>query len=66
MKKNKNTIRIYNGAAFCPSCSSCPVVEYSPDKKVVIISDPAKPKSGRFTMSVEEYNTLVKNAKPIE
>lgn len=63
--KNNAMRRIYNGASFCESGSCCPVVDYNKDSKTVTISDPAKPKMGRFVMSIEEYNALIKNAKTI-
>lgn len=58
--------RVYNGAAFCANCANCPVVDYHSEKGVVVVHDPAKPEQGAFTMTVEEYNALLKNAKPIQ
>ncbi len=58
-------IRIYNGANFCPDCDECPVIDHLPQKGMVQISDPAKPENGKFTMTVKEYNILLKNAKKI-
>lgn len=67
MKKQfNNLIRVYNGAQFCDEKSCCPVVDYSPEKGSVKISDPAKPRNGTFTMSIKEFNTLIKNAQPIK
>ena len=59
------SIRIYNGANFCPDCDECPVVDYLPAQGLVEVSDPAKPGNGKFTMTVSEYNILLKNAKEI-
>jgi hypothetical protein len=60
------TIRVYNGANFCPDCDECPVVDHLLEKGMVQISDPTKPKSGKFTMTVHEYNLLIKNANKIK
>lgn len=65
MKKENKVKRLYDGAAYCNSCSNCPVVDYHPDQNVIKISDPAKPEKGYFTMTVEEYNTLLEHAKKI-
>lgn len=64
--KIQKTIRIYNGANFCPDCSDCPVIDHLTKKGMVEISDPAKPKNGKFKMTVSEYNILLKNAKKIK
>lgn len=58
--------RIYNGANFCPDCDDCPVIDLTSNGKMVIISDPAKPKNGKFKMTVDEYNILLSNAKKIK
>ena len=63
----KRTI-IYDGAMYCgeDGCScGCPVAEHLPDEGVVEIHDPKKPENGRTRMTVTEYNTLIKNAKPV-
>jgi len=60
----KQSLRVYDGAEFCGHCHHCPVVDLSVEEGRVIIHDPHKPESGRFSMSVEEYNALLKNAKP--
>lgn len=60
----EKSIKIYDGANYC-GIGSCPIVEYFPNKKIVKISDPKKPRSGKFTISIEEYNSLLKNAKII-
>jgi len=65
MKKEK-FIKIYDGKDYCFGGLGCPIAEYSPDKKLVKISDPEKPQNGRFVMSVKEYNLMLKNAKTIE
>ncbi len=62
----KKNIRLYNGKLFCPSCHDCPIVDYSPKKKLVTINDPSKPENGSFVMTPEEYNALIKNAKPVK
>lgn len=65
MKKFGENEVVYNGANFCSS-GCCPVVRYDRKAGEVTISDPAKRQNGSFRMTVEEYNTLLKNAKPIE
>ena len=64
MKKEK-FIKIYDGKKYC-AVGPCPIIEFSPDKKIVRMSDPEKPQNGQFTMGVEEYNNLIKNAKTIQ
>lgn len=58
-------VRVYDGALWCAKCDKCPVVDYDPQSKKVLIHDPHKPESGRMTMTVEEYNALIANAQPI-
>ena len=61
--------KIYDGKLFCGNngCScGCPVVEHLEEEGMVEIHDPAKPENGKTKMTVAEYNTLIKNAKPIE
>lgn len=62
----EKSIKIYDGKDYCFGGLGCPVVEYLPDKKLIKISDPKKPKSGHFIMTVEEYNSLLKNAKIVK
>ena len=57
--------RIYDGAAFCSECQNCPVVDHNRTDGSVALSDPTKPERGSFMMTVEEYNTLLANAKPV-
>ena len=68
LKKQK--IRIYNGALSCSNgcggCGGCPVVDYFPKKNTVVISDPAKPGLGKFTMTVQDYNKMLSVAKQIK
>ncbi|MBU1348511.1 hypothetical protein KJ781_00365 [Patescibacteria group bacterium] len=54
--------RVYDQAAVCQSCQSCPIVEINHAEQRVRISDPAKPKSGTFTMTLEEYRIFFNNA----
>ena len=62
----KNPSIIYDGARYCGHCPcGCPQIEHSAEEGIVRISDPAKPENGSFTMSVAEYNALIKNAPPI-
>jgi len=49
---------------FCDD-GHCPIVEHSTDSGLIKISDPAKPHNGQFTMTVEEFNTLIANAKKV-
>ncbi|OGD24659.1 hypothetical protein A2819_02880 [Candidatus Azambacteria bacterium RIFCSPHIGHO2_01_FULL_40_24] len=65
MKKEK-FIKIYDSKDYCFGGLGCPIVEFSPDKKIIKISDPQKPENGQFIMSVKEYNNLLKNAKTIQ
>ncbi len=63
----KQSIRIYDGANHCScGCGECPVVDYLPKQGMVKVSDPAKPENGTFMMTVDEYNTLLKNATEIK
>jgi len=64
MKKDSR-IRLYDGALFCGSCGQCPVVDYHPEQNLIVLSDPAKPEAGSLALGVEEYNTLIRNAKPV-
>lgn len=59
----KTQIQLYNGANFCHDSSSCPVVMHDKNAATVTLSDPAKPQNGQYTMTVEEYNALLENAK---
>lgn len=59
------TTRIYDGALWCDKCDKCPVVDYNVADQSVLIFDPHKPENGKMKMSVDEYNALIKNAKPI-
>lgn len=56
---------IYDGKLFCHTNDCCPVAEHDEQNKTVRISDPSKPENGAFTMSTEEWNILLQNAKPI-
>ncbi len=56
---------VYDGAKFCHNSSSCPVVKYDKKAGIVTLSDSAKPQNGQYTMTVEEYNTLLKNANKV-
>jgi hypothetical protein len=40
-------------------------VDYNVADQSVLIFDPHKPENGKMKMSVDEYNALIKNAKPI-
>jgi hypothetical protein len=62
----KKYIRVYDGAFMCHTSNCCPVVEYDPKSKEVIVFDPAKPKNGKFVTTVEEWNDLLTNAKKIK
>lgn len=68
MKKQKEIkkefAKIYDGAMFCDD-GHCPIVEHSQKSGLIKISDPAKPQNGQFTMTVEEFNTLLANAKKV-
>ncbi|MDO8571270.1 MAG: hypothetical protein Q7R79_01155 [bacterium] len=61
--ESQNGRRIYDGADYCPGCTACPVAEYHEGSKSVVLRDPTKPQNGRFTMTVDEYNTLLRNAQ---
>jgi hypothetical protein len=54
--------KIYDGSQFCGNSDCCPVAELDHENQTVTLHDPAKPENGRFRMTVEEYNTLLKNA----
>jgi len=64
--ENPNVVRVYDGSLHC-GCGqcSCPVADYDQATGTVTITDPDKPASGTFTMTREEFNALVANAKPI-
>lgn len=57
---------IYNGKSMCHTDDCCPVAVLDEEKGSVTISDPKKPENGSFTMTKDEWNTLVKNAKPVD
>lgn len=59
------TVRVYDGALWCRKCEHCPVVDHVPAEGKVVIHDPHKPENGRLTMTVEEFNALIANARPI-
>ena len=63
-------IRIYDGALGCSNgcggCGGCPAVDYFPGKNTVILSDPAKPDRGKFSMTVQDYNKMLSGAKQIK
>jgi hypothetical protein len=59
------TVRVYDGAEMCDKCNKCPVVDHLPEQNQVVIHDPHKPESGKFTMTVDEYNALISRAKPV-
>ena len=62
------TIRIYDGSRYCDKCDKCdkcPVVDHLPQAGKVVIHDPHKPESGKFTMTVSEYNALIARARAI-
>ncbi|MCL6096602.1 MAG: hypothetical protein M1444_02910 [Patescibacteria group bacterium] len=61
----KTHVELYNGANFCHGKSSCPVVVYDKKAATIRLNDPAKPENGQYTMTVEEYNTLLENAKKV-
>lgn len=52
------TRTLYDGAKLCHSSNCCPVIEQQEDGRVVV-HDPAKPESGRFTMSVDELRSML-------
>lgn len=57
---------LYNGANFCGDCGcGCPVIYLDEKNKMIVINDPAKPENGEYKMTVDEYNTLLKNARPL-
>jgi hypothetical protein len=58
--------RVYDGTLMCHTSNCCPVVDHDQSTGLVIIHDPAKPENGKFTMTKNEWNTLVRNAQPIE
>ena len=57
---------IYNGAEMCCKKDCCPIITHDKKAGTITIKDPAKPENGSFSMSVEEYNLIVRNAKPIK
>lgn len=57
--------RVYDGSLWCDKCDKCPVVELTADGRSVVIHDPDKPENGAFTMTVEQYNALISNARPV-
>ena len=59
------TKKVYDGKQHC-TVGACPKVEHQTESQVVRIYDPSKPENGEFKMSVEEYNTLLKHAKPVK
>jgi hypothetical protein len=62
-----NYDRVYDGALMCGTAGcgcGCPVVDRADDGNLVIW-DPAKPENGKFILTVEEFNLLLQNAKPI-
>lgn len=59
----KTQIELYNGANFCHGSSGCPVIIHNKRAGTITLSDSAKPQNGQYTMTVEEYNTLLENAK---
>jgi hypothetical protein len=63
--KMAQTLRIYNGVDFCHDKDCCPVVDFDKQSNKVMIHDPAKPENGRFSMTIEEFNTLLENAQPV-
>lgn len=66
MSMPKEEVVVYDGALECRTCRSakCPKVVLQSDNRVRIF-DPDKPESGSFTMSVEEWNSMVNTALPI-
>lgn len=56
---------VYDGALLCHTANCCPIVEYDEARGTVTIRDPHKPENGAFTMTKEEYNTLLANATPL-
>jgi len=57
--------RIYDGALMCHTSNCCPVVDYDTGKNTVVVHDPSKPENGSFTMTVDEWNMLIRSAKKI-
>lgn len=55
---------LYNGADMCHSKDCCPVIEQNPDG-TIIVHDPAKPESGRFTMSADELRSMLTQSSEI-
>lgn len=64
---DKDKVVIYDGSKYCEDgCGcGCPEVKLDLDTNTVTISDPSKPENGKFTMTVAEYNLLIKNAKSV-
>lgn len=58
--------RIYDGGKFCHTPECCPVADYDQKEGRVTILDPQKPENGKFSMTREEWNTLLANGKPVE
>ncbi len=57
---------IYNAKPMCHTAYCCPMAVLDEERGLVTISDPAKSENGSFTMTKDEWNALVKNAKPID
>lgn len=58
------TTRLYDGRRMCdPCCDNCPVVDLDEANGTVLIHDPVKPENGRMTMSLPEWEALIKNAR---
>lgn len=55
---------LYNGANMCHSKDCCPVIEQQSDGTIVV-HDPAKPESGRFTMTADELRDMLGKAPDI-
>ncbi len=58
-------VEIYDGKENC-GVGACPKVDHDTSEQMVKIYDPAKPKNGSFKMTVKEWNTMLKHAKPVE
>lgn len=65
MKRMRNgMIRIYDGREFCNNgCGHCPVIDIDPKTRMATIHDPARPESGRFTMTEEELSNLIRKTR---
>jgi hypothetical protein len=55
---------LYNGANMCHSKDCCPIIERQADGTIVV-HDPAKPESGRFTMTTDELRAMLGKAPDI-